>query len=252
MNTRVIEYPVIHASGNTFMQLANTKSDVGHLLDRNPLIVALTETGESATIAAIRAVIRDRPYNVYNPDDGDIAFLLRHTASFVRCGGPLAIPGQPGPAAQGGHGPRHNSYITFNYLGEHITHNAVHLVTKNTDHNSGGKDRSNEQIKQIAELGAQMQRQAQGSSLVTGSGDLNAALPTDKAMQALFDKHHMTTTAHETGNMADTHGPHRIDYIWTMDADGRLSCHSMTVLKSGIFHSDHDPLEAIIRVKQNS
>lgn len=240
------EFRFVHSSGDTFMSLARTRSDIGHLLELRPrpLWLTLTEIGELATIKAIRAEVnkRDAPYSVINPDRGDIAFLVNRSAHVVKMGGRLAIPGKSGPAKDGGHGPRHNSFVELDWADETIFVNGVHLVTFHTNHASNSGDRSAEQVKQLQLLGKQMAWQSKDGSMALGSGDLNGALPNRHDLQKVFDQFNMTTTAHETGDMTGTHGNARIDYAWTMDKDKRLDVVDMKVLKSGVFNTDHDPI----------
>lgn len=236
----------LHSSGDTFITLAHTRSDVGHLLELrpHPLWITLTEIGETSTLHALQSEINQRnaPYRVINPDSGDIAFLVNKEARVLSSGGPLSIPKNSAPIKQGGHGPRHNSWAELHWNDEVIFVNGVHFVTFHTNHATDSGDRSALQVRQADDLGSQMANQASGSGLALGSGDLNGALPQRGDLQHVFDKHGMTTTAHETGVMTGTHGSARIDYCWTMDKDGRLSVSDMKVLKSGIFRTDHDPI----------
>jgi hypothetical protein len=234
----------VHASGDTFMPLSEERSDIHHLLSLDPLWMTLTEGGERATVKAIQAVVRREkaPYYVINPDAGDIIFLVNKEARIAGYGGPLSIPAKSGPAKEGGHGPRHNSWAELHWGNEVIFANGVHFVTFHTNHASNSGDRSVQQVKQANDVGKQMERQAQGTHIAVGSGDLNGSLPQRKDLQRIFNAHHMTTTAHETGVMTGTHGQNRIDYAWTMDRDRRLHVVHMRVLKSSIIKSDHDPI----------
>lgn len=240
------QFRFVHASGDTFMRLAKTRSDVGHLLDLtpHPLWVTLTEAGEAETLRAIRAEIHQKnaPYQLINPDQGDIAFLLHRHTHLMRVGGPLAIPAVHKPAREGGHGPRHNSFMKFGWEDEVLFVDGVHLVTYHVDHLHNRGTRADDQVKQMMLLGQQMRQQAEEKALAIGSGDLNGVLPTRRDLQHVFDHFNMTTTAHETGVQTGTHENSRIDYAWTMDKDRRLHVVHMRVLKSGIFHSDHDPI----------
>lgn len=244
---------MIHASGDTFMSLAKEKSDIGNLLKRRALAYTITECGEAVTIQALREEVHkhDAPYHVINPDEGDIAFIVHHDVKILSQGGPLAIPAQHGPASQGGHGPRCNSFFEGEYKGETFTKFGVHFVTAHTLHDGPNKGvwRTDEQVKQADLLGQQMNAAAKGSHLAIGSGDLNAVLPNNRDVQAVFDRYGMTTTAQETGVMTGTHGNTRIDYMWTMDRDKRLSVTKMKVLKSKIYNSDHDPVEVFMEVR---
>ena len=240
---------MVHASGNTFMSLARTKSDVGRLVDLSPAAqwITLTECGELDTIRAISRFLQkiDAPYNVFNPDRGDIAFLVHHDVRLVDGGGPLAIPGKPGPASDGGHGPRHNSWAKLNWKDETIFANGVHFVTFRTD----GGNRGDEQVHQAELMASQMHDQARSRNLAIGSGDLNGQLPNRGDLQEIWDAHGMTTTAKETGDMTGTHGHARIDYVWTMDQDHRVSVDDMKVLKSTKFESDHDPIVVDLTIR---
>lgn len=236
---------VIHASGNTFMSLGKTQNDVRRYLgmDSKPLWITLTETGQTDTLRAISQVVRDTkaPYNLLNPDKGDISFLIHHDARLVASGGPVIIPAQGGKASEGAHAARCNSWAELEWQGETIFANGVHFVTR-VVHDNNHEDRSDEQVKQAEAMGLQMKRQAHGRQLAIGSGDLNGQLPNREDLQRVFDEYNMTTTAKETGNMVGTHDRARIDYVWTMDKDGRLSVEDMKVLKSGAINSDHDPI----------
>lgn len=241
---------LVHASGNTFMSAADTASDVQHLLGLKALIYTLTETSDPAHMAAIRKAAAAFPYQVINPDQGDIAFLVHRDAQILTYGGPLAIPRQPGRAADGGHGPRHNSYISILYRGEHITHTGVHFVTAHPDPQHNVFQRRQQQLRQASLMGRQMKTFAQGRHIATGSGDINASVPHYQRMQRVFDTYGLTTTQHSTGNNQTTHGPSRIDYIWTSDADHRVTVASMRVIKSKAYHSDHDPVVAMLNIRK--
>jgi hypothetical protein len=239
---------MVHASGNTFMKVGKTKQDVRRLLGLgiNPLWVTLTETLDEETILAIKQLINkhELPYRLINPDNGDISFLIQNNARPIDWGGELSVPAQPGPAREGGHGPRFNSWCEIHAYGETIFINGVHLVTyfERSDH-AHSDTRPEQQLKQVRDLGAQMRKQAKGRNLAVGSGDLNGILPNRKDMQAVFDEFKMITTAEETGVMTGTHGSSRIDYVWTMEEqDRRLSVADMKVLKSPVYNSDHDPI----------
>jgi hypothetical protein len=239
-------FSFVHASGNTFMPTVDEKADVGHLLALrpHPLWITLTEIGQTSTVAAIREVVnqRDAPYDVINPDSGDIAFLVNHEAHVANSAGPLSVPGKPGPARLGGHGPRHNSYVELHWEDEIIYANGVHFVTFHTNHATDSGNRSAQQVKQALDVARQMKHQASGSSIAVGSGDLNGSLPQRKDLQRVFHAYNMTTTSHETGVTTPTHGNARIDYAWTMDHDKRLHVVHMKVLRSSQFNSDHDPI----------
>jgi hypothetical protein len=241
-------YHLIHMSGDTFMPLAATQDDVERAWRRGPDLLVLTETGENSTVQGIKDVI-GKTGTVVNPDRGDICFVIRKGITVTDAGGPLAIPGVPGPAAQGGHGPRHNSYVTQNFFGEHISHTAVHLVTAHSHHAHGGPSRTDEQLKQAQLMAKQVQALGRGHALSTGSGDLNTVLPADKAMQAIFDNHELTTTAEEAENTMPTHGSRRIDYVWTYDGDRRLYVQNMRVLSGRQWLSDHDAVEVFFGIK---
>lgn len=232
---------MVHASGDTFMSLAKTGKDELNLmrLDPEPLWICITEAGEEETIRVISKTIRDHntPYNIINPDRGDIAFLVHHDARLLGSGGPVAIPRQPGPAREGGHGVRCTSFIHLGYKGEDIFPNGVHFVT----YHEGNTTRADEQVEHAKKLGQQMRHQAEGDHVAIGSGDLNGSLPQRHDLQKVFDVFNMTTTAEETKVKTGTHGRARIDYVWTMDKDKRVTVDHMKVRKTG-FNSDHDPI----------
>jgi hypothetical protein len=240
-------FRIIHASGNTFMPLVQTLADIERMMGHSPDLVALTETGQNSVVRAIRHLV-GKHMQVENPDRGDITFLVKPEHHVLDLGGPLAIPGQSGSAALGGHGPRHNSFVTLDLGdGDVLTHTAVHLVTQHAHHAHGGPDRSAEQIKQANLVGQQMMEKGAGHRLATGSGDLNTALPGDADMQRVFDHYSLVTTAQETGDEDPTHGVRRIDYVWTFDQDRRLSVAEMKVLPG--FHSDHHPVLADLNIR---
>lgn len=236
---------VVHASGNTFMGLGKTQADIRRYLgmDPEPLWITLTETGQSDTLRAISQVVRDAraPYNLLNPDKGDISFLIHHDAHLKSNGGKVIIPAQGGKASEGAHAARCNSYAELEWRDETIFANGVHFVTRIV-HEPRLHERSEQQVIQANAMGLQMSQQAHGRHLAIGSGDLNGQLPNRDDLQEVFNKYHMTTTAKETGNMTGTHDHARIDYVWTMDKDGRVSVEDMKVLKSGAINSDHDPI----------
>lgn len=239
-----LQYDIVHASGNTFMSEAKTAEDIKNLLKLHALLYTLTETAEQSTVHLIRGVTsaHSEDYRVFNPDRGDITFILRRDATYEDDGGELAIPGEAGPAAEGGHGPRFNSWIKFRYSREIISHTGVHFVTAHPN-------RRDKQLKQARLMGELMNQFGQGGKLATGSGDINASLPGNKDMQAVFDNHGLTTTAKETGVNTPTHEGSRLDYIWTLDKDSRLSVPKMKVLPIG-YNSDHNPVLATIQVRR--
>jgi hypothetical protein len=236
---------LIHASGNTFMPLHMFRDDVDMIVRRGPHLAILTECGQPETMAAVRQAVSHR-MRVFNPDGGDIAFLLSFSCHPLATGGPLVIPKQSGPAQEGGHGPRHNSYIQFELGDEVITHTGVHFVTAHENHKDNTGDRRDEQVKQAVTVGQQMQRFGKGSKVSTGSGDINGVLPARRDLQAVYDQYGLTTTAEEVGNDDPTHGNRQIDYIWTYDKDRRVTVDHMQVLRG--FHSDHRPVEAWLRI----
>ena len=241
---------IVHQSLDTFMSQAKNVEDVGNVVDMEPDIHTLTETADIDTVRVIRKKFGTKVH-VINPDGGDITFLIKRKAAHIlHYGGPLAIPRQPGPAREGGHGPRCNSWIEMQFGDEIITHNGVHFVTAHADHTHPGRMRVDQQVKQAHLLGEQMRRQSQGRRIATGSGDLNAVLPRDKAIDDVFNEYGLTTTSEETGVTTGTHGTTRLDYIWTADRDGRVSVASMKVLKSRKYNSDHDPVDVWLNIKE--
>lgn len=243
MADKVLHY--IHYSGNTFMPLRDTQEDVDWIVGREPDLVVITESAERETVQAIRDVV-DHRMMVLNPDDGDITFLLSKRHRLIERGGPLVIPRKPGLARNGGHGPRHNSWVRFAAYDERITHFGVHFVTRH----AGGQDREDEQLRQALVLGHMMSEEASGYDLATGSGDLNSTLPNNDDMQAVFDRFGMTTTAQEEHDFDATHGHARIDYVWTMDKDRRLHVRTMRVVKLRRINSDHNPVEVWLGIKE--
>lgn len=249
-----IEFDFAHASLDTFLDDDLNVADVVRLLKLHLLYYTFTETGQDAMVHLLKNAVRanTEDYKLINPDGGDICFVVRNDLSLLDWGGPLAIPRQPGPAGQGGHGPRHNSFFTGKWRGEQISHTGVHFVTKHGHHKAGGPDRSNQQLRQARMMGEQMQQLGRRSALALGSGDINASLPENREMQKVFDEYELTTTAEETDTKTATHGAHRIDYAWTYDKDRRLSVPSMRVLKNQGYHSDHDPLVVHVNVKKKA
>lgn len=239
-------FHVIHASSNTFMPMGKAAADTADMLARHPDLLVLTEIGDAATFSAI-ANESGAGYHALNPDAGDIAFLVSKEARILGSGGPLAIPAQGGPARLGGHGPRHNSFVTFRLRNEFISHTGVHFVTAHPDHEHNTGDRRDEQIKQANLMGQQVQKFGHGRNLSTGSGDLNAELPHLADMQAVFDKWRLTTTAEEEQDFDPTHGSARLDYVWSYDRDTRLSVRKMDVLHGE--NSDHRPVEVFFDIK---
>lgn len=244
-----MRFTLIHASGNHFLPPAQTAGDTRRLLRHKALIYTITEAGDDQTLSAIRAAVRGKDYTVINPDQGDIAFIVANAAEILHSGGPLVIPAEDVPASQGGHTARCNSYVQVNYKKETITHTGVHFVTAHPDPHHTTEQRRAQQLKQAGLMGEQMRKFSRGRNLATGSGDLNASIPFNTAMQGVFDTYGLTTTAKETGNGQTTHHGARLDYIWTADRDNRVSVESMKVLKDPTFHSDHDPVVAVLRVR---
>lgn len=239
--TADVKFDLIHASGDTFMAIHKTQKDARNLMGLGALIITITEAGEQDTIQALRETVATHnskagkdghTYTLINPDKGDIAFLVRGDALILDKGGPLAIPGTHGVAPKnGGHGPRHNSWVRVHWQDEVITHTGVHLVTLKPDPDHDREERQAMQIHQLHMVADQMSNMAAGRMLATGSGDLNGNADMRKDMVDLFRREHMTTTSKETKTKQTTHGNARLDFIWTMDRDGRLSCTSMRVLK---------------------
>lgn len=240
-----IELDIVHASLDTFLDDSKNESDVKRLLNLNAHSYALTETGQNDTFKMIKRICKERDtHTAYNPDQGDITFILRNDCRHIEFGGKLIIP------AGDGHGPRCNSFNRFEYMGEYITHTAIHAVALHADHRTPAivKQRKEQQLKQIEAMAVQIQKYGQGRSLSIGSADLNAVLPDNKTIQGIFNEYGLTTTAHETGVNDPTHGNRRIDYIFTLDRDKRLVVRTMRVLHSGKYASDHDPIIARLNI----
>lgn len=233
---------VIHASGNTFMPQGAEVADIQELLARRPDILVVTEVGEEATFEAIKNAA-GAGYHAINPDSGDIAFLVTKEARILGSGGPLAVKAQRGPASEGGHGERRNSFVTIRLRGEVITHTGVHFVTAHPGH---GVDRRDEQVSQAHSMALQVTAKGHGRNLSTGSGDLNADLERVKEVAAVFDRFHLTTTAEETGDLDPTHGHSHLDYVWSYDKDHRVSVRRMRVLHG--VNSDHNPVEVFFDI----
>lgn len=227
-----------HASLNTFMSTAKNAEDVDRLASGNRDWVTLTETAQAETVAMIRKVVGDR-YKVVNPDAGDITFLVRPEHQVLGAGGEVVIPAVNKPAKDGGHGPRFNSHVRIKVGAEDITHTGMHMVTAK----AGDGTRFPQQVKQADVMGSRMTQYGKGGRLATGSGDLNAVLPDRNDIQAVFDKYGLTTSARETHVQDPTEGGRRIDYVWTRDADGRLTVTNMKVRHGEQWNSDHDPID---------
>lgn len=248
-----MDFVFTHASLDTFLSDEANRSDVELLVDGlvhgSPRDwITLTETGELETVQMIRRVA-GRRYQVVNPDRGDITFLVDRRLDVIDYGGPLAIPAVGHAAGAGAHGPRHNSWVQMHVRGERITHTGIHLVTLDADHNPGGKTRADQQRHQLELMADQLDVFGRGSGLATGSGDLNGVLPLRDDLQAIFDRHGLTTTAHETGVHTPTHGRRRIDYVWTRDDDRRLVVDGMKVRRGAQWSSDHDPIDVWAHAK---
>ena len=230
------ELVLVHFSLDTFQKPANAADDVNKIIGLNAFLYTFTETGDPTHVRAIKEVVHDhKGYQFINPDAGDISFIISKKANVVRSGGPLAIPRRSGPAREGGHGPRHNSFIQYRYEGEDFSHIGVHFVTAWTEHapdgHGHGRLRTDEQVRQAHLMGQMMNNFGAGTRLATGSGDLNVTLPRNDQVQNVFDHYHLTTTAEETKVMTGTHGSARIDYMWTYDKDHVVSVKKMRVLK---------------------
>src|SRR5678809_1465679 len=103
------ELRIIHGSLDTFMSDEKNKSDVENLLELDPDVLALTETGEVDMVRIINAVCKkSKTHIMVNPDVGDITFCLSKRATLVTSGGDIVIPAVHKPARDGGHGPRCN------------------------------------------------------------------------------------------------------------------------------------------------
>lgn len=238
-----------HASLDTFMSNAKNEEDVDRLT-RNETRhwITLTETADPKIQALIVKVVGDR-YQVVNPDDGDVTFLVQRDIEVRDSGGDLIVPALHKPASQGGHGPRHNSWVTMRYDGETITHTGIHMVTARLS--AGAKPdsgRKRQQVRQANAMADQMVAKGKGHRIATGSGDLNGALPDRDDLQAVFDAHDLLTTSAITGDLTPTHGTARIDYTWVYAKDRRLSVRDMRVRTGPQWNSDHDPIDTWVEV----
>jgi hypothetical protein len=247
------DFVFTHASLDTFLTDKANESDVELLVDglvhgspRDWII--LTETGQKVTVDLVERVA-GRRYQTINPDAGDITFLVARGIDVLDAGGPVVIPPVRKPAKDGGHGPRCNSYVKMSVRGEIVTHVGLHLVTFDADHDPGGPNRGDDQRHQLEVAARMMDNFGRGRMLATGSGDLNGVLPLRGDLQAIFDRHEITTTAHETGVHTPTHGRRRIDYAWTRDQDGRLVVDGMKVRRGAQWSSDHDPIDVWAHAK---
>jgi endonuclease/exonuclease/phosphatase (EEP) superfamily protein YafD len=236
-----------HASLDTFNSDAANREDVAHLTEQltsgdDRLWITLTETAEPETVAMIRR-IANRRYVTLNPDAGDVTFLVHRDLEVIAAGGPVVIPAVHKPARLGGHGPRCNSWVTMRRGRYELSHVGLHLVTARTMTERGAALRLGEQRKQLEHAGELMDRLGRGDRIATGSGDLNGVLPRRKDLQQVMDAHELTTTASETRTTDKTTATARIDYVWTRDADPRLSVQRMKVRHGAGWHSDHDPID---------
>lgn len=242
----------VHASLDTFMSDAKNVEDVLTVASLGPDYATFTEQGDDSVVHKISKAVQAKlgaAYQVVNPDKGDILFIVKREHRILAAAGPLSIPGQPGPARLGGHGPRHNSYVSMRIGNEQVTHTGVHFVTAHPDHQHNTGDRRDQQVKQAEDLGKQMKAFSRGRAIATGSGDLNAQLPGHTGVDEVFDKWGLTTTSEETGDRTPTHGNARLDYFWTTDRDGRVSVTKMMVRRGSRFNSDHDPVDVWLEIK---
>jgi hypothetical protein len=238
-------YHLAHLSLDTFQPVENAEHDARALLRLEPHLAVFTEAGQAETVAALADVAARRHYQLVNPDRGDIVFALRDDLEVLGTGGELAEKAEGRTRGHTKHGPRYNSFIRFVLAGEEITHSAAHILTGLGD----DRPRTQQVLNQAELLASQIEDNADGRALSTGSADLNGQLPENAQLADIFARHRLTTTAAESGVDTPTHGPRRIDYIWTFDRDGRLSVQHFVVHRDDRFLSDHDPLEALLAIR---
>lgn len=234
---------LVHLSLDTFLPDAKVREDLESALELRPHLAAFTEAGQHTTVALAGHVAGLRGYVAVNPDAGDILFAVREDLRIVDHGGELAVPAAPRSAGHVQHGPRHNSWVRFHLGDEDITHSSCHLVTGFSDDPA----RREQDLHQAELLGRQVEAFGAGHRISTWSGDLNSALPNNDQLDALLTSHGMWTTAAKTGVDTATHGPHRIDYVGGSH-DPRVEVESFKVHRGPKFHSDHDPLEAWLKI----
>jgi len=231
------------ASSAFTMSSRKAGEDFTTQLARHSDVVSFTEVHAHSHALALATACDHAGYQLVRDAEGDVAVAVKGIHKVHTWGVAQSVPGHPGPAAAGGHGPRNILWVTFQPFGtrERVTHHAAHWVTRKADTGL-------QQLQMTADLGDVVAAHSQGSRLGFWSGDTNSpdrphdVTKVDKALR----KAELTSCWDELGKWPATHEASTIDVIGSYDPDHRVDCVRGRRWPPG--HSDHRAVSAWYRI----
>lgn len=219
--------------------------DFREALSHGADVVGFTEVAERH--AALADACDTSGYQLLLPGEGDTALAVRGRHEVIAVGTVTVVPGEKGPAAAGGHGPRAVQMATIRPFGtrEHVTVCEAHWVTKAAD--TGGQ-----QLAMALDLARLIRIHAKGPRLGFWMGDTNNPdrrrdfTTLDRALR----KGELTSCWDELGEWPPTHGGVRgptLDVVGSYDPDRRVECARARVWPAE--NSDHRPVSAWYTVR---
>lgn len=224
------------ASSAFTMSDSHARSDFTEALARTPDVLGVTEVGDRWPLFRDTAELHGY---IPVPSGTDVAIAVRAVHSVRRVGVVPSVPGEKGPAAQGGHGPRPVLSVSLVPFGtdERVTVCLAHWVTH-------AADNGRQQVALTDDLATTVAVQARGTRLGFWMGDTNSPdtphdrNPVDKALR----RGDLTSCWDELGKYPATHGRDTIDVIGSYDPDLRVVCKAVRRWPAG--NSDHRPVSA--------
>lgn len=212
-------------------------ADFTEALSRKADVVSFTEVAERNR--DLRAACNAADYQLQLADLADTALAVKGIHKIVAAGQHASVPAEPGPARDGGHGPRPVLWVSFRPFGtlETVTVHSGHWPTKRSD-------TGHQQVALTREMADLVAGHSWGDRLGFWMGDTNNDDRRHQftAVDHALAKGDLTSCWDELGRWPDTHERQTLDVIGSYDPDRRVSCLRARVWPAG--HSDHRPVSA--------
>lgn len=209
---------------------AQAREDFREALTRGADAVGFTEINKRAHL--LREACDAKGYVLVAA--GDVGLAVRSIHRLTDHGVITSVPGQPGPASEGGHTERPilwASFIPFG-TGELVTAHVAHWVTH-------AADTGHQQLAMTRDMADAVAEHSKGHRLGFWLGDTNnpdrATINTD--VDKALRRGDLTSCWDELGRYPDTHGASTLDVVGSYDPDRRATCVRARVWPSA--HSDH-------------
>lgn len=222
----------------------NADKDVVHkrireALQRAPDVVGFTECAAGVMRPVAIDACHAEGYR-FHGGPGDTATAVSPEHRVKDHGAIFALAGQPGPAAEGGHGPRYIDWVKFGFHGSDVWFHEAHWVTLHPD--TALRHQQHQHMTVL--MCAAVDRHGAGDRLSFFGGDTNVDEALDRGAEHWkphwqFAHHDLTTIYDELHTYPATAGRTTIDIIGSYNPDARVSAEAVHVWPSDAPALDH-------------